>query len=50
MTLGIFLWMIVFLVLFSDSTQLLLYGIFLVVAIIVGVVVAYRESKKNDNF
>lgn len=50
MPLGIFLWMIVFLVLFSDSTQLLLYGIFLVVAIIVGVVVAYRESKKNDNF
>lgn len=44
MTLGLFLWMILFMVLNTDSTGFLFYGIMLVVAIIVGAIVGYYKN------
>lgn len=44
MTLGLFLWMILFMVLNTDSTGFLVYGIILVVAIIAGAIVGYYKN------
>lgn len=44
MPLGIFLWMILFMVLNTDSTGFLFYGIMLVVAIIAGAIVGYYKN------
>ena len=44
MSLGLFLWMILFMVLNTDSTGFLVYGIIFAVAIIVGAIVGYYKN------
>lgn len=38
MTLGLFLWMILFLVLNTDETMYTIYGVLLILAIVVGII------------
>ena len=44
MSLGIFLWIVLIMVLNSDTTELIMFGVLIVIAVICGILVAYFEK------
>lgn len=49
MTLGLFLWMILFLVLNSDMGHFIIYGVVLIIGVIGCIIIGKKEGKKMEN-
>lgn len=49
MTLGLFLWMILFLVLNSDMGHFIIYGVGLIIGVIGCIIIGKKEGKKMEN-
>ena len=47
MTLGLFLWMILFLVLNSDMGHFIIYGVDFIICVIISIVIAKKEAKED---